>query len=110
MGQPYEPRSFQPQRFSGALRQAEPFAWQAYPACVMARPRAASAICSASRRASAGCSAAVVMMRHLAGKATPELEHLREGKALYGPSVSRKYSAICRSDVDTASYVAWVVL
>ena len=34
------------------------------------------------------------MMRHLVGKATPELEHLREGGALCSPSVSRKYSAI----------------
>jgi hypothetical protein len=34
------------------------------------------------------------MMRYLVGEATPELEHLREGAALRGPSVSRKYSAI----------------
>jgi hypothetical protein len=33
------------------------------------------------------------MMRYLVGEATPELEHLREGAALRGPSVSRKYSA-----------------
>lgn len=33
------------------------------------------------------------MMRHLVGEATPELEHLREGAALCGPSVSSKYSA-----------------
>jgi hypothetical protein len=33
------------------------------------------------------------MMRHLVGEATPELEHLREGAPLCGPSVSRKYSA-----------------
>jgi hypothetical protein len=34
------------------------------------------------------------MMRHLAGKATPELKHLRKGKALHGPSVSRKIFGI----------------
>jgi hypothetical protein len=33
------------------------------------------------------------MMRHLVGEATPELELLREGAALCGSSVSRKYSA-----------------
>jgi hypothetical protein len=35
------------------------------------------------------------VMRHLVGEATPELELLREGAALCGSSVSRKYSAIC---------------
>jgi hypothetical protein len=34
------------------------------------------------------------MMRHLVGEATPELELLREGAALCGPGVSRKYSAL----------------
>jgi hypothetical protein len=29
----------------------------------------------------------------MVGKATPELEHLREGATLCGPGVSRKYSA-----------------
>jgi hypothetical protein len=30
----------------------------------------------------------------MVGEATPELEHLREGAALCGQSVSRKYSAL----------------
>jgi hypothetical protein len=34
------------------------------------------------------------MVRHLVGEATPELEHLREGVALDGPSVSREYPAL----------------
>jgi hypothetical protein len=34
------------------------------------------------------------MIRHLVGGATPEMELLREGAALCGSSVSRKYS-IC---------------
>jgi hypothetical protein len=36
----------------------------------------------------------VWMMRHLVDEATPELEHLREGAAPCGKSVSRKYSAL----------------
>jgi hypothetical protein len=36
------------------------------------------------------------MMRHLVGKAAPELEHMRVDVAYGGPSARRKYSAIWR--------------
>jgi hypothetical protein len=37
-------------------------------------------------------------MRRLAGEATPELEHLRQGAALCGSSVNGKYSARFRGN------------